>query len=80
MAFGYHVTQRIDSTGDHAALYDPSSRVNTDYGIRAWIDGVVSADELVLALPSYGYMLGFLVNPEDNGIDAPTKGPAIMDA
>ena len=30
MEFGYHMPQRVDSTGDHAALYDPSRRVNTD--------------------------------------------------
>lgn len=30
--------QRVDSSGDHAALYDPSSVVNTDYGIIKGLD------------------------------------------
>ncbi|KAJ0030083.1 hypothetical protein Pint_14767 [Pistacia integerrima] len=64
------------STGANAALYDPGSDRNTDYGIRAWIDGGLSANKLVLELPYYGFAWT-LVNPAQNGIGAPATGPAI---
>ncbi|XP_031249546.1 cysteine-rich receptor-like protein kinase 10 [Pistacia vera] len=64
------------STAANAALYDPGSVLNTDYGIRAWIDGGLSANKLVLGLPYYGYAWT-LVNLAHNVIGAPATGPAI---
>ncbi|XP_031272558.1 class V chitinase-like [Pistacia vera] len=71
-------TQPLSSnlTSAHAALYDPSSYLNTDYGIRDWIIGGLSANKLVLSLPFYG-SAWTLENPINNGIGAPAKGPAV---
>ncbi|KAI9156503.1 hypothetical protein LWI28_007688 [Acer negundo] len=65
-------------TGAQAALYDPSSTTNADYGIGTWIDGGLSADKIVLSLPFYGYAWT-LVNPANNSIGAPATGPAITE-
>nr|XP_028952955.1 class V chitinase-like [Malus domestica] len=42
-------------TGAHAALYDPFSYLNTDYGIRQWLNYSFPASKLVLGLPYHGY-------------------------
>ncbi|GAY65870.1 hypothetical protein CUMW_244350, partial [Citrus unshiu] len=65
-------------TSAPAALYDPNSVFNTEYGITAWTDEGLSADKLVLGLPCYGYAWT-LVKPEDNGIGAAATGPALSD-
>ncbi|KAL5547621.1 hypothetical protein UlMin_002852 [Ulmus minor] len=77
-ANGYHTPKGANVTGAQAALYDPSSKVNTDFGIRAWIDRGLDASKLVLGLPFYGYAWT-LVNPRENRIGAAAKGPAISD-
>ncbi|KAM4125597.1 hypothetical protein ACB094_01G321300 [Castanea mollissima] len=76
MAYDYHMPEWSEYTGAHAALYDPSSQVNTDYGIGAWIGKGLSASKLVLGLPFYGYAWT-LKNPKDNAIGALATGPAI---
>ncbi|XP_057514631.1 class V chitinase-like [Actinidia eriantha] len=79
MAYDYYMPKWWNHTGAFAALYDPGSKVSTDYGINAWITGGLLANKLVLGLPCYGYAWT-LVNPNDNAIGAPTKGPAITDS
>ncbi|PIN04206.1 Serine/threonine protein kinase [Handroanthus impetiginosus] len=37
LSFDYHNSSKDRFTGAHAALYDPSSNLNTDYGINEWI-------------------------------------------
>ncbi|KAK9947384.1 hypothetical protein M0R45_003013 [Rubus argutus] len=77
LGYDYYTPQRSKFTGAHAALYNPSSNANTDYGIKAWIRSGLSASKLVLGLPFYGYAWT-LVNPsKDNSIGAPAIGPAI---
>ncbi|XP_048440475.1 cysteine-rich receptor-like protein kinase 19 [Pyrus x bretschneideri] len=76
IAYDYYVPQRTNFTGAHAALYDPSSDISTDYGIKSWIGRGLSASKLVLGLPFYGYAWT-LSNPRDSAIGAPAKGPAI---
>ncbi|KAK0583402.1 hypothetical protein LWI29_036562 [Acer saccharum] len=76
VAHDYSTPNGSNVTGAHAALYDPTNFLNTDYGINAWTDAGLSANKLVLCLPFYGYAWT-LVNPEDNGIGAPAIGPAI---
>ncbi|KAK4604693.1 hypothetical protein RGQ29_012956 [Quercus rubra] len=76
-AYDYHAPGRSNYTGASAALYDPSSNANTDYGIGAWIGRGLSASKLVLGLPFYGYAWT-LKNPNDNGIGAPATGPAAI--
>ncbi|KAM4133376.1 hypothetical protein ACJW30_01G323400 [Castanea mollissima] len=69
MAYDYYMPEWSEYTGVHAALYDPSSQVNTDYSIGAWIGKGLSASKLVLGLPFYGYAWT-LKNPKDNAIGA----------
>ncbi|XP_031247797.1 class V chitinase-like [Pistacia vera] len=76
VAEGYTTPLMTDLTSAHATLYDPSTFVNTDYGIREWIDRGLSANKLVLNLPFYGYSWK-LENPVNNGVGAPATGPAI---
>ncbi|RXH74288.1 hypothetical protein DVH24_029009 [Malus domestica] len=76
VSYAYYEPQRTNFTGAHAALYDPSSDLSTDYGIKSWIGRGLSASKLVLGLPSYGYAWT-LSNPRDSAIGAPAKGPAI---
>ncbi|XP_031247762.1 cysteine-rich receptor-like protein kinase 10 isoform X2 [Pistacia vera] len=76
LAYDYYTPQRYNFTSAQAALYDPTSNVNTDYGIRAWISRGLSANKMVLGLPFYGYAWT-LANPAENGIGAPATGPAL---
>ncbi|XP_044471350.1 G-type lectin S-receptor-like serine/threonine-protein kinase At1g61550 [Mangifera indica] len=79
LAYDYYTPQWYNFTSAQAALHDPSSNVNTDYGIRAWISRGLSADKMVLGLPFYGYART-LANPMENGIGAPATGPAITES
>ncbi|CAK9168814.1 unnamed protein product [Ilex paraguariensis] len=78
MAYDYYKPNGTSHTGAHAALYDPGSVQNTDYGINSWINSGLSADKLVLGLPFYGYAWT-LVNPNNSEIGALAKGPAITE-
>ncbi|CAI9787405.1 unnamed protein product [Fraxinus pennsylvanica] len=75
-SYDYYVPLKDNFTGAHAALYDPSSNLNTDYGIKEWIKRGLPANKLVLGLPYHGYAWT-LVNPNDNTIGSPAKGRAI---
>ncbi|XP_031247794.1 cysteine-rich receptor-like protein kinase 10 [Pistacia vera] len=78
MAYDFYSPQWYNSTAAHAALYDPTSTVNTDYGIKAWISRGLSSNKVVLNLPFYGYAWT-LANAQDNSIGAPATGPAITE-
>ncbi|RDY12089.1 Chitotriosidase-1, partial [Mucuna pruriens] len=78
LAYDYYMPQWANFTAAHAALYDPSSSVNTDNGIKQWIGSGVTASKLVLGLPFYGYAWN-LRNPKDNAIGASATGPAITE-
>ncbi|KAI3701562.1 hypothetical protein L6452_26741 [Arctium lappa] len=75
-SYDFHTPLTDNFTAGHAALYDPSSRVNTDYGINEWIRRGLPANKLVLGLAYHGYAWT-LVDPRDNRIGAPAKGLAI---
>ncbi|XP_076896730.1 uncharacterized protein LOC143549816 [Bidens hawaiensis] len=60
----------------YAALYDPSSHMNTDYGINQWIKRGLPASQLVLGLAYHGFAWT-LVDPKHNGIGALAKDLAI---
>ncbi|KAK7411615.1 hypothetical protein VNO78_03050 [Psophocarpus tetragonolobus] len=66
---------RRNSTASHAALFDPSSTVNIDDGIKEWIGSGIAANKVVLGLPFYGYAWT-LKNPNDSASITFT-GPAI---
>ncbi|GAY69258.1 hypothetical protein CUMW_270520 [Citrus unshiu] len=76
IAAEYSSPMWTNHTSAPAALYDPNSVLNTEYGITAWTDEGLSADKLVLRLPFYGHAWT-LVKPEDNGIGAAATGPAL---
>ncbi|MFS7966618.1 putative chitinase [Helianthus anomalus] len=76
-SYDYHTPMTIDNfTAAHAALYDPSSPVNTDYGINLWIKRGLPASQLVLGLAYHGYAWT-LADPKNDGIGAPAKGMVI---
>ncbi|KAI3446792.1 hypothetical protein Pfo_003457 [Paulownia fortunei] len=76
LSFDYHLPSQDRFTGAHAALYDPSSNLNTDYGINEWLSRGLPAKKLVLGLPYHGYAWK-PVNSNDNAIGVPAEGPAI---
>ncbi|KAI8023020.1 putative cysteine-rich receptor-like protein kinase 35 [Camellia lanceoleosa] len=76
IAYDYYLSKRDNFTGGHAALYDPSSNLNTDYGIKEWIGIGIPASKMVLGLAYHGYAWT-LVSPKENGIGAPARGLAI---
>ncbi|KAL0285075.1 UNVERIFIED_CONTAM: Receptor-like serine/threonine-protein kinase SD1-7 [Sesamum radiatum] len=76
LSFDYHLSSKDRFTGAHAALYDPSSNLSTDYGINEWIRRGLPANKLVIGLPYHGYAWT-LVNPNDYAIGAPAKGLAM---
>ncbi|XP_034895476.1 class V chitinase [Populus alba] len=78
LAFDYFMPTWANYTAAFAALYDPDSDVNTDFGIRAWINGGLPASKLVLGLPFYGYAWK-LASPNENAIGAPATGPAVTE-
>ncbi|GMN68843.1 hypothetical protein TIFTF001_037896 [Ficus carica] len=75
VSFGYYKPPTSNFTRADAALYDPSSNVSTDFGIKAWIGKGLSASKIVIGLPYRGYAW-ILVNPGESGIGAPAAGPA----
>ncbi|PIN20581.1 Serine/threonine protein kinase [Handroanthus impetiginosus] len=75
-SFDYHVSSIDRFTGAHAALYDPSSNLNTDYGINEWIRQGLPAKKLLIGLPYHGFAWT-LVNSNDHAIGAPAKGRAV---
>nr|XP_043630715.1 class V chitinase-like isoform X2 [Erigeron canadensis] len=76
-SYDYHTPFTINSTAAHAALYDPSSHVNTDYGLNQWIKRGLPARKLVMGLAYHGYAWT-LMDPKNNGIGAPAKGETII--
>ncbi|KAL9445572.1 hypothetical protein AB3S75_018548 [Citrus x aurantiifolia] len=76
VAYDYHMPSKENVTGIHAALYNPSSNISTDFGIREWLRRGFPANKLVLGLPFHGYAWT-LVNPNDNDVGARASGPGI---
>ncbi|KAG7942628.1 hypothetical protein I3843_16G113300 [Carya illinoinensis] len=76
VAYDYHLPSKENFTHAHAALYDPSSHVNIDNGLRQWLAKGFPANKLVLGLPYHGYAWS-LVNPKENAIGAPSSGLAV---
>ncbi|KAG5564142.1 hypothetical protein RHGRI_000359 [Rhododendron griersonianum] len=76
VSFFYHLPTMENFTGAHSALYDPSSNVSTDYGIKEWISRGLPAKKMVLGLPYHGYAWT-LLDPSANEIGSPATGPAV---
>ena len=75
-SYDYYTSLNTNITAAHSALYDPSTKVSTDYGINEWIKRGLPARKIVLGLAYHGYAWT-LVDPKDSGIGAPAKGVAI---
>lgn len=70
MTYDYHGSWEPTTTGEHTALYDPNSDVDTDYGINNWLSAGMQADKMCLGLAFYGkqWVLASLAN---TGVGAP---------
>ncbi|KAB5514542.1 hypothetical protein DKX38_028448 [Salix brachista] len=79
VAYDYHMPSRENFTGNHAALYNPSSNISIDFGIREWLSGGYPASKLVLGMPYHGYAWK-LVNPTDNSIGAPASARSVYNS
>ncbi|CAK9177371.1 unnamed protein product [Ilex paraguariensis] len=75
-SFDYYLPSRDKFTGAHSALYDPSSNISTDFGVKEWISKGLPASQLVLGLPYHGYAWT-LADPKNNTMGAPALGLAI---
>ncbi|MCD9561214.1 hypothetical protein HAX54_020215 [Datura stramonium] len=76
ITYDYYLPTKDNFTGAHTALYDPASKLNTDYGIKEWIKSGLPANKIVLGLAYHGYAWT-LVNPNHNTVGSPARGPAI---
>ncbi|KAG5564141.1 hypothetical protein RHGRI_000358 [Rhododendron griersonianum] len=76
VSYFYHLPTKENFTGAHSALYDPSSNVSTDYGIKEWISRGLPAKKIVLGLLYEGYAWTLLY-PSANEIGSPATGPAV---
>ncbi|XP_059286283.1 probable LRR receptor-like serine/threonine-protein kinase At1g07650 [Lycium ferocissimum] len=76
IAYDYYLPTKDNFTGAHAALYDPASKRNTDYGLKEWIKSGLPANKIVLGLAYHGYAWT-LVNPNHNTVGSPARGLAI---
>ncbi|KAG5564156.1 hypothetical protein RHGRI_000371 [Rhododendron griersonianum] len=77
VSYYYHLPTMENFTGAHSALYDPSSNISTDYGIKEWTSRGLPADKMVLGLAYHGYAWT-LLDPSANEIGSPATGPAVM--
>ncbi|KAL5774860.1 hypothetical protein ACOSP7_012417 [Xanthoceras sorbifolium] len=71
--FDYHGSWETSFTGEHALVYDNSSRLSTSYGVDSWAFHGVYVEKLVMGLPLYGRTWK-LKDPKQNGIGAPAVG------
>nr|GMD28857.1 G-type lectin S-receptor-like serine/threonine-protein kinase [Ipomoea batatas] len=76
ISYDYYLPTKYNFTGAHTALYDPFSKLNTDYGVKQWIRKRFPPNKLTIGLSFHGYAWT-LVNPKDNTIGSPAKGSAI---
>nr|GEV48595.1 acidic mammalian chitinase-like [Tanacetum cinerariifolium] len=72
MCYDYHGNWE-NFTGLHSALYDPNTDLNTDFGIKSWIQAGVPPKQIVMGLPLYGRTWS-LQDPNVNTVGAPTTG------
>ena len=73
MAYDFYDPSWSQVTRAPAALYDPESQYNGNYGVVAWIQAGLPPKKLVLGFPFYGYAWR-LVNADNHGLFAPTNG------
>ncbi|MED6161360.1 Class V chitinase CHIT5a [Stylosanthes scabra] len=74
MCFDYHGAWD-NITGYNAALFDPTSKISTQFGLGSWIKSGVPPSKLVFGLPLYGRAWK-LQDPKVHGHGAPAVGAA----
>lgn len=76
-SYDYSTPTKTNVIYPQAALYDPSNQgINTNTGIKEWINRGFPVSKLVLGLPYHGYAWT-LADPKDNRIGALASGPAV---
>ncbi|CAN0838503.1 Class V chitinase [Linum grandiflorum] len=63
-------------TGAHDPLRDPNGGNGLDSRVQEWNSRSLAVNRFVIGLPFYGYAWT-LVEPSNNGVGAPARGPAI---
>ncbi|KAL1205250.1 Class V chitinase [Cardamine amara subsp. amara] len=77
MAYDFYGPAWSDVTGPPACLYAPPNGGRSgDSGVKEWTGAGLPAKKAVLGLPYYGWAWT-LQNPDNNGYDAATTGPAL---
>ncbi|GAB4832723.1 hypothetical protein Ancab_006741 [Ancistrocladus abbreviatus] len=77
MAYDFYSPAWSDpETQPHAALYDPTGQVSGSIGVAGWINAGLSAKNIALGMPFYGYAWK-LKDPDNHGYFAPTTGAAV---
>ncbi|XP_042402967.1 class V chitinase CHIT5-like [Zingiber officinale] len=74
MAYDLHGPWEPNTTGLHAALYDPTGAgVSGSDGVTAWVNAGMPAAKVVLGMPLYGRTWR-LTDSNQNGVGAPAAG------
>ncbi|CAL9226113.1 unnamed protein product [Arabidopsis halleri] len=76
MAYDFYGPGWTDVTGPPASLYLPTDGRSGDSGVREWTEAGLAAKKAVLGFPYYGWAWT-LADPNVNGYDADSTGPAI---
>jgi chitinase len=72
MNYDYHGSWECCNTGEHTALYDPTSNLNTNYGISNWLKAGLRQKKCALGLAYYG-KTWTLVSLKNTSVGAPTS-------
>ncbi|XP_074558602.1 class V chitinase CHIT5-like [Curcuma longa] len=74
MAYDLHGSWEPNTTGLHAALYDPTgAKVSASDGVTAWVSAGMPAAKIVLGMPLYARTWR-LAHPDQHGVGAPAVG------
>ncbi|KAL5547638.1 hypothetical protein UlMin_002869 [Ulmus minor] len=73
MTYDYHGAWS-NITGPNAALFDPTSDINSIRGLKSWINAGMPPSKIVMGLPLYGRTWK-LKDPNSNRIGAEAVGP-----
>ncbi|XP_062079732.1 class V chitinase CHIT5b-like [Humulus lupulus] len=73
MCYDYHGSWS-NITGPNSALFDPTSDINTIYGLKSWIRAGMPTEKMVMGLPLYGRTWK-LEDPNVSGMGSIAVGP-----
>lgn len=72
MNYDYHGSWEPTITGEHTALYDPTSNISTSYGISNWLQAGLKPKKLCLGLAYYGKIWN-LTSLSNTSVGAPAR-------